>query len=135
MARYRFKKWEDGSTGLEREFVLNANKEVTAYYEKVIDVANVRFSGLVSKHPSDTSTTPVTVNLKVTRPDGVDDAFSIQTDNAGVFMTVKEYLLPGQYSVQATVPASTIYALATSPVVSFTTSQLTRTVTLNVDIV
>lgn len=125
--KYRFKKWEDGSTDPSRSINLSANKEITAYYEEVIVTGKVTFSGTVSAQAEEGET----VSITVTKPDSTTEVITALT-KADSSYSVDYENVPGNYKAKARVEEDALYTAAESDEVSFSIGKEPRTITLTV---
>lgn len=129
--QYRFIGWVDGSADPKRTVSLNRDRDMTANYVEVINVADVEFTGDVSNQEASGEL----VTLTVSKPDGSEDTFTTTTDQNKAFIPVtRQYQDVGAYVVVPSIGADAKYKAAVGQSVLFTilAELLDRTITVSV---
>lgn len=102
---------------------------LTAYFEEVVDVANIAFKGAVT---AQTQAGEV-VTLTVKKSDNtVTDVFTATTIADKTYVSSPRPYVAGDYSVFAHVDADAEYRAADSAPFAFTVALLDRTITVSV---
>lgn len=125
--KYRFDRWEDGTTNPSRTVEVKADMGVTAYYKEVEIVGTVTMRGSVSAQ----SAAGETVTWTVTKPDGTTEEVTCQTGEDLKF-SVDYTNVPGNYKTKARIGENDLYGAAESNEVEFTLGKDPRTITIEV---